>query len=391
MNVKKTEYLKDILKCVRCGGCKALCPTYDEALSEGMGARGRIQLTKALVSGEIKPSDLLNERIFSCILCGACASLCPLGVDVPAAICHARALLEKSDKKRRYIRFLSKFLTKWPDLSFKLLSISQHILLPVLKRKGLMPFRPELPDTPFRPAEQVYKVSRKRGRIAIFAGCSTNYLFPYLGEALINVLQNLGYEVVIPKGELCCGSPLRSLGLEEDAIVLAKRNYRIFSKLKVEAILSLCPSCTFTLKYDYAKTINMGLENAMDISEFFHNKVETKEAVHKSAVFHDPCHLYHGLGVSEEPRNIIRKIGVELIDSGYSGCCGFGGVFCFSNRGISENLLQKCSAKLINTDAEAIVTSCPGCMLYLSSYITDRPVIHLIELIEEAYCKKPSV
>ncbi len=80
---------------------------------------------------------------------------------------------------------------------------------------------------------------------------------------------SIGYEVVLPKGEVCCGSPLRALGLEEEAIALAKKNYQIFSKLKVEAILSLCPTCSLTLKSEYPKLIGHGLEKAMDISVFF--------------------------------------------------------------------------------------------------------------------------
>src|SRR3990172_6362531 len=100
---------------------------------------------------------------------------------------------------------------------------------------------------PFRREEQVFKVQKKRGRVAIFTGCSINFIFPNLGESLINVLQKFGYEVVLPKGETCCGNPLRSLGLEEEAVEQAKKNYRVFSRLKVEAVLSLCPTCTLTL------------------------------------------------------------------------------------------------------------------------------------------------
>ena len=386
----KTFSLDSLSHCVRCGSCKAPCPTYDNDPSEGMGARGRLVLIRSLLSGDLKPSAALNERIFSCILCSACSGACPLGIDIPEAIYHARAVLKESDKKRKLLRSLAKFSAKWPDMSFKIMKMSQHLFLPLLARKGIIPFRPDFPDTPFRHIEQVHSVRKKRGRVAIFTGCSINYLFPSLGESLINILRSIGYEVILPKGETCCGSPLRALGLEDEAIAHARKNYQIFSKLKVEAILSLCPTCSLTLKSEYPKLIGHGLEKAMDISAFFSDKLDYTEPIRKTAVYHDPCHLAHGLGIKKEPREIIRKAGFDLLDADTSECCGFGGVFCSSYREISQNLLRTSAKKLLDTQAEAVVTSCPGCMLHLGQQVTDRPVLHLVELIEEAYCQRPS-
>jgi glycolate oxidase iron-sulfur subunit len=245
---------------------------------------------------------------------------------------------------------------------------------------------PELPETPLRKNDQVFKVPRKKGRVAVFTGCSVNFIFPHLGESLIHVLQKLGYEVILPKGETCCGNPLRSLGLEKEAQEHAKRNFRVFSRLKVEAILSLCPTCTLTLKTDYAKMTGRGLENAMDISVFLQDKLGMTESIRKTTVYHDPCHLRYSLGVKKEPRQIIKKAGLDLIEPVDSGCCGFGGLFCLSSRDMSDKLLVGQTGNLIDTKADTVITSCPGCMLQLSRTISDRPVIHLIELIEEAYC-----
>lgn len=389
------KYLReDLSKCVRCGSCKAYCPTYDEDPVEAMGARGRLALLGGLVTGRIKPSKLLNERLFSCILCGACSGSCPLGVDITEAILRGRSLLRRTDGRRRYLRSFVKFSMRWPELTFKIARMGRHILLPFLAGRGIIPFNIEFPEIPLRRTDQVFKTPRKKGRVAIFTGCSINYIFPHLGESLINVLQRFGYEVILPKGETCCGAPLRALGLEEEAIEQARKNFRVFSRLKVEAILSLCPTCTLSLKYDYPKIIGKGLEKAMDISVFFNGKIGLAGGIQKTSVYHDPCHLNYGLGIWKEPREIIKKAGIGLIESGTSGCCGFGGLFCFSNRELSRGLLDKNSSKIISSKADAVITSCPGCILQLSQTITDRPVLHLIELIEEAYCyrtteKKP--
>lgn len=388
MSVKQSAFIDELSKCVRCGSCKALCPTYDKEALEAMGSRGRLMLIRGLLSEKIKPSPLLNERIFSCILCGACKGLCPLGVDIPEAIYYGRSLLEKSDSKRKRLRSLVKFSAKWPELSFRLLRMSQRILLPVFSRKGLIPFTPEIPQMTLRGKDQVYKVSKKKGRVAIFAGCSVNYIMPQIGESLIHVLKKMGYEVILPKGEVCCGAPLRGLGLEEEAVELAKKNLRLFSRLKVDAVLSLCPTCTLNIKTDYKKMTGQGLEMAMDISVFFNDRLGFAGSIDKTAVYHDPCHLQFGLGVTKEPRELIKKAGISLMDSGESGCCGFGGLFCLSYRDLSENLLRDRTGVLIDSRADTVVTSCPGCMLQLSRTITDRPVLHLIEVIEEAFCDR---
>src|SRR5512134_1931260 len=166
--VMQHDLIPDLSRCTLCGSCKAVCPTYELAATEGMSARGRIALVKSLSEGGLAPSALLNDRLFSCILCGACSGICPLGIDIPEAMYRGRHLLRKSDRKRTFLRYLLKFSTSWPDLSFKLLSVSRDFLLPLLSRRKLIPFRPEIPDQPFHVIEQVHKVSKKKGRVAVF-------------------------------------------------------------------------------------------------------------------------------------------------------------------------------------------------------------------------------
>jgi glycolate oxidase iron-sulfur subunit len=387
--MKKERYLRELTKCVRCGSCKALCPTYEEISTEAMGARGRLALLWGLAAGRITPSAVLNDRIFSCTLCGACSGLCPPGVDIKEVFYEGRRALTETDKRRRFLRLLAKFCTKRPELSFKALRMVQRVLFPYLYKKRLVPFKPELPEYYLTESPHVYTVSKKRGRIAVFPGCTVNYLYPQLGEALISVLHKLGYEVVLPAGEVCCGMPLRSLGLEEEARKLAKKNFGILSKLNVEAVLSPCPSCTVALKKEYPGLIGAGIENAEDISSFFIDKMDPSRfgqvlSPEKKAIYHDPCHLKYGLGIEKEPRSIIKNIGIELIETRERRCCGFAGVFCFSNRELSKELLDKCLNNYTMPGAGMIITSCPGCIIQLSREINDKPVLHLIEVIEEA-------
>jgi len=406
------KYADELSKCVRCGSCKAFCPTYDEGLTEAMGARGRLTLLRGLLRGQLKPSPLLKERIFSCILCGACEKLCPPQVGITEAIYHGRKLLHPPDRRMKYLSHLMRFSVRRPMLSFRIAQALQHIGISPQKildvpgaphgrtrgeksavpaQRETLPFTFTIPDSPLRDHQQVYRPGRKIGRVALFTGCSTNFLYPRLGRSLINVLMHLGYEVVLPMGEVCCGAPFRSLGLEDDAIELAKKNHETFSKLNAEAILSLCPTCIISIKTHYPNLIGKGLENAMDVSTFLMSAPGSPEFSPlrhiKSVTYHDPCHLTYSLGIRKEPRELIRRSGVALIEAGGEGCCGFGGVFSLQNRDVSKGLMDKRVDAYRKTGAEAVITACPGCMMQLSAGITDRQVFHVIELVEEAICK----
>ncbi|MBI4691164.1 MAG: (Fe-S)-binding protein, partial [Nitrospirae bacterium] len=216
-------------------------------------------------------------------------------------------------------------------------------------------------------------------------------LYPHLGTSLINILLKLGYEVIVPGGEVCCGVPLRALGLKEEAIEVAKKNMRIFGKLKVEAVLSLCPTCVLAIRKHYPKLIGSGIFNAMDISSFLLGRLDLDQPSlfsqrYTNVSYHDPCHLIYGLGVKKEPRELLRKIGATIIERKDEGCCGFGGLFSLTHKDISNSIVQKQADEHLKTKANAVVTACPGCMLHLSKKITSMPVFHIVELIEEAYC-----
>ncbi len=354
-----------------------------------MGARGRLRLLRGLLTGQLGPSRTISERIFSCMLCGACERLCPPHVDITEAVYHGRKLLG-SDRSINRLRSLMRFVTRRPVLSFRIAQLLQHTVYPYLHKKRIIPFAISLPHAPLKDDRQVYKPEKKIGRVAFFTGCSTNFLFPHLGVSLINVLVRLGYEVVLPKGEVCCGAPLRSLGLEDEAVELAKKNLATFSKLNSEAVLSLCPTCVLSLKIHYPKLVGRGVDNVMDVSSFLLDKLGSVELspVHRfgSVTYHDPCHMIHSLGIEKEPRDLLRLTGTQLVETGESGCCGFGGIFSLCYRDISRELMEKKALACAETGATSVVTSCPGCMLQLGTGLKDKPVYHIVELVEDALC-----
>ncbi|MDI6729171.1 MAG: (Fe-S)-binding protein [Thermodesulfovibrionales bacterium] len=372
--------------CVKCGSCKALCPTYIEDVTEGMSARGRVVLLEKFHEGKLEPSKKLDERIFSCMLCGACNKLCPLGINVTDAMYEARNRLRDFNKKRRFLGLGIRLGLKKASNSFRILKFFETIneMLPVFR---IYPFSAikrmdvTLPDSALRDGMSIFRVSKPRGRIAIFAGCSVNFIYPNIGRSLIESLNVMNYDVVLPKGEVCCGAPLMGLGRREDAVEMAERNMNAFKKLNVEAVIGLCPTCIDSIKNGYRSLIGDGIDNAVEVSQFFSKLQPSAFSPQPSKViYHDPCHSIYGLDVSVEPRQILRSMGFHLMDS-ERGCCGFGGTFRLLYQELSEGILEKRIEEYKRADM--IVTSCPNCILQLRSRIKDRPVRHIAEVINE--------
>jgi len=386
------KYHKELLKCVRCGACKALCPTYLTALDETMGARGRVALLHAIHNKGVIPQKKSYEILFSCMLCGACRNTCPTGIDIPETVYYARANLKDLHNRKRFLRKALNLSLVRLDIILPALQIFQKLFYPMLYKTGRLRYIPDIASPPFRNRMQVYKDTKRIGRIALFTGCSINYLYHRLGEALLNILLRIGYEVVILKGEVCCGAPLRSLGFEEEAVRFAKRNIELFNKVKVEAILCMCPTCTMTIKKQYPLLAGDSIEKILDVNEFFIKKdlISRLKTKRRLATYHDPCHLSYGLEIKSEPREILKGIkGLEYAEMADSdACCGFAGFFSLDFKELSKGIGRKKIENIHNTGADTLVTSCPGCMMQMEDLRRENGseinILHMVEIIDEA-------
>ena len=352
-----------------------------------MSGRGRIAILDAILSGQIKPSGRAVESIFSCIQCGACARNCPPGINIPEVLYTGRKYLKRYAGGYKLFRLLTGIALKHPDILF---SISRLLKKPVnrfLIRNNLVPCGFSLPDNSLTRLPQVINTRDRKGRVAVFRGCSTNYAYPEIGNSLIRVLVKLGYEVILPKAEVCCGTPFRTLGMEKEARAFARKNVEVFGRLKADAVISACPTCILALKYEYPLLINRGIENAMDIPSFLslQENMTLNNPLTMKAFYHDPCHMLYGLKVSREPREILKKCGVTLTGNSDHSCCGFGGsTYSIKFRDASLRLAKARWKTIEESSAEAVFTSCPGCILQLKKVCRSVDVFHVIEAVDEA-------
>lgn len=390
--MNERQYHNAISRCVRCGACKALCPTYFASANETMSARGRVAMLGGIADKHLSPGKGIANDIFSCVLCEACKESCPVGINIPEVIYHARINLKKRFRKGNMLRRAVQFSIPRMDTAFTVLRGFQKFFYTPFYRTGRLRHIPEITSAPFKNNFHIYKNRKRAGRIAIFAGCGVNYFYPRIGEALLNILLSKQYEVVVLKGEVCCGAPMRALGLEDEALKLAQKNIALFENMRADAILSACPTCTMVIKQQYPKLTGKGIPNIMDISEFFlkHEITKGLEVIPEKFTYHDPCHLSYGLGITDEPRKVLSDIkGFEIVEmKGAKECCGFGGFFsaCFKEMSLKIGRIKIENIK--NTHAETVVTSCPGCMMQLEELKRQTNahvnIIHLAEVVDEA-------
>lgn len=389
--------MKDELNsCVRCGSCKAQCPTYIEDPTEGMSSRGRVALLNKFTKGQLRASRKLDERIFSCMLCGACNNLCPLGINITDAIYDGRKRLRGFNNKRRLFSFIAKVSLKKPARFFRVLKIIEGVneVFPFFKIQPFKVMDIRLPDSALSDGPSIFKAAKPKGRIAVFAGCTVNLIYTHIGISLIESLNAMDYDVILSKGEVCCGAPLMGIGMQKDAAEAAYKNLALFKNFNVEAVIGLCPTCVHFIKNEYKKIIGEGIDNAVEITQFFIDKIQKAEDRTQntdkknnlssdichlgSVIYHDPCNSFYNLNITAEPQQILKALGYRLIDS-EKGCCGFGGTFRLLYQELSEGILEKRVEEY--KKADMIVTSCPNCILQLKSKIKDKQIVHIIEVI----------
>ena len=412
----------DLYKCVHCGFCLQACPTYIETGLETESPRGRIALMKAVNEGRIGITDTVIRHWDLCIQCRACEVACPSGV--PYGNLIEATMAQVADRRKQ--GFLRKSAE---DLSLKriiphqrrlqalmsLTKLYQKSGLSSLVRKSgalgaiapsmaaLESSMPELSDAYFKAEGQtIPAVGEKRARVAILSGCVMPLVNGPEMEAAVRVLARNGCEVVVPKGQACCGAINSHVGDLDTARDLARRNIDVFTDAGVEYVIIASAGCGSRMKeYDhllredraYSDKAERFSATVKDINEFL---VELpfdppKAALDYRVTYQDSCHLGNAQRITDAPREILRSIpGVEFVELPNAGqCCGAGGTYTITERDFSLRVLNSKMDAFQTTDADVFATANPGCLMQLQYGVQDRnlsaQVKYVTDLLDEAY------
>jgi len=275
-------------------------------------------------------------------------------------------------------------------------------------------FLREIPKTFLRERLAQRGLTGGTKQAAFFVGCGTNFMFPHVGEASIDVLEKLGYQVTVLENG-CCGLPAFAHGALEAAQRLAIKNIAAFSDGRDSLIVTDCSSCASFLK-DYPKLLLMGnppdkavlLEaeafsaRVRDITEllkdgdrphFFHGET-ARPAKKMGAVpislrrvtFHDPCHLSRHQKLQAVAREALRSLpSIDFIEMKEADwCCGGAGSFAVEHPDLSLKILDRKIQNIISSGADTIVTTCPACLMQIRSGLKQRGstirALHLAEI-----------
>jgi glycolate oxidase iron-sulfur subunit len=407
--------LPELYNCVHCGLCLNQCPTYRTLRLEPESPRGRIHLVKAAAEGRIELNDRFKEHMYLCLLCRACETACPSGVQYSRIAETAREHLGPPGS--RFARLAQNFaftrLLPYPDrlrMLARLLRLYQRTGLQKLIRYFL-PKRlshmdamlPAIPDRFFFPNTGVLPASgERRARVALLNGCVMPLLFGDVNDATVRVLQRNGCEVVLPPHQTCCGALNIHNGEQTAAKRMARQNIDTFLGAGVQAILVNAAGCGAAMKeYDhllrddpaYAEKAKRFSALVKDAGEFLAGLglVGKLGPLEMTVTYQDPCHLAHGQRVRSQPRELLRSIpSLKLVEmEGADRCCGSAGIYNMTHSGMSRRLLEEKMQAVAATQAEAVVAPNPGCMLQLSYgarvFGPDRPTYHLMDLLDRSY------
>ena len=405
------DYVK-LINCMRCGMCLPNCPTYKETFLETASPRGRVALVRKVQEGELEQSERLLEYLSLCLDCQACASACPCGVNAGELVaeftCERKTFTGLGFMEELILRKLLPHPDRLETSMVPMRMYQNSGLQKLVRALGILKMFPKslermeslLPPLPSKPLRQEkYEVTPaigiERGTVGFFLGCVMSLIFSDASRATIKLLSSLGYKVITPRNQVCCGAPNMLGGDLEGLKEAARTNINIFGGYDVDFIVTDCGGCGAELK-KYGQHIDTEAAEAfsarvLDISEILARHRDKLalllKPLHLKVTYHDPCHIAHCQGIRREPRDILKLVPgidyreLEMADS----CCGSGGTYNIVKPEMSDRILQRKLDTVRASGADVLVTSNPGCLLQLKKGLADQlpdtRLMHLTELL----------
>jgi len=217
------------------------------------------------------------------------------------------------------------------------------------------------------------------GNTLYYPGCVTRYALPEVQERYERLLSRANIDFIILPGELqCCGSPVKRAGYHQDFERLKARNLETFARFSIGKIITNCPGCYHTLKYEYQLDV---YHTTQVLSEkILTSRLKLKRDVKLPITYHDPCHLGRWSDIYEEPRRLLDQAGwqvVELPDNrAMSLCCGAGGGVKSNYPDLANAIAQ---ARLAQVNNGRLCTACPLCYAHFKENAGD---VHVMEFSE---------
>ncbi|MGH3086796.1 MAG: FAD-binding and (Fe-S)-binding domain-containing protein [Rubrobacteraceae bacterium] len=374
-------FAKAVELCNGSGFCRkknsgTMCPSYMVTMDERDTTRARANMLRSVLDGTLPKEDLTGERMKEtfdlCVGCKACKSECPSQVDVASMKTEVlyqmgkrsgfplkqrlagrmRSQLALAAKfPRLYNRVASSYLAR---LGASFAGIDKRRSLPMVTEKVFSKRFPDLPKGD-GPAE-----------VALFNDTWNEYQRPEVGEGAVRVLAAAGAKVLLPE-VVCCGRPMLSEGLVDEARENAKRNLDLLYPLVERGIplVGLEPSCILTMRDDYEKLLpNDGRVGELtEATRLFEEALLELDAEipfleGEPVLLHGHCHqkALVGTGPTEKVLGFVSGSDVRTVDS---GCCGMAGSFGYDHYDVSMKMGERRLFPAVREESSRVVVA-PG-------------------------------
>ena len=389
-------------KCVHCGFCTATCPTYQILGDELDGPRGRIYLIKQVLEGA-SPTRETQLHLDRCLTCRNCETTCPSGVQYGHLVDIGRKIVDtkvpRPPAEQRLRRVLRVGLSS--PLFGPAMRLGQSV-------RGFLPAALRAKVPPRQEAGAWPKRQHAR-KVLMLEGCVQPSMAPNINRATARVLDAVGIQVVVPRGQGCCGAVRFHLNDQEGALRQMRRNIDAWwphiESGRVESIVMNASGCGAAVK-EYAHALkddSRYASKARRVSELTRDLSELLPDISAglagklvppagAVVFHPPCTLQHWQQLRGGVEQHLRALGFEVRVAPVEPhlCCGSAGTYSVLQPELATTLRDRKLGHLLGekvADQPAVIASANiGCITHLQTG-TEVPVRHWVELLDESLSK----
>ena len=347
--------------CVRCGICLGSCPVYLRTRLETDSPRGRMELIRALIEGEIGRPEAEPIHVLSvsedtedqkggaqqslikttagvtashldCLFCLQCQRDCAAGVPFDRFLFQGMAILRSMDRDAV------------ENVAFARRKLNPTILSS-LRIEGWI--------------KDVSKRGKQSRGVTIFTGC---FAEQEEMNRVGSMLSGKGIDAIVTPEGLCCGLPYLLQGDQEGGLLCMKRNLEIFKRLKIRQVLTPCPFCLETFKRYYPLILNQEKDMVFEhISDaILSSGLIPQKILSKKVTYHPPCLLESKTAFSHQ-QSIAQMAGDLYVAIPSQICCGHGFGYPSNGADIAEEISQDHLKIILEKGVQILITDCPSC------------------------------
>ena len=242
-------------------------------------------------------------------------------------------------------------------------------------------------------------------RIALFATCLADAMFPRAAQATVVLLERLGHEVVFPPGQTCCGQMHVNTGYRREALPLVRHHVDVFEQALdqgVDAVVAPSGSCVGSVRHQHATVAKDAGDDALagratavaartyELSELLVDVLGLEDVGARyphRVTYHPTCHSLRLLKVGDKPLRLLRAVrDLDLVElPAADQCCGFGGTFALKNADTSAAMLADKTASVAATGATVVTAGDASCLMHIGGGLSRggaaARTVHLAEIL----------